>query len=466
MPSAYQPGTVINAKYRLVRRLGVGGMGEVWVARNLTLHAETAIKVLRRDLAESGEIHERLLDEARAAAQLEHPSIVRVYDFGRAEPGDPFIVMEVLRGSSLGHMLDAQGALCPTYVGQILLPILSALAFAHDKKIVHRDIKPDNIILALEPNGDVVPKLLDFGIAKLPHRTASSSDADASDTRAPRAEIARLTRSGKLVGTPAYMAPEAARGDDIDGRSDIWALGVVFYEAITGTLPFHGDDVEATLVDVLTAEPPSILSQGIDDPELWAILSRALAKDPADRWPDARAFGVALSAWLQARGTDADLSGRALDKVWPNARPATPPRPVTSIHRAIRRLSLVSTGLVTPPRLVAPSAAAPRAARTGFLASSAILLALIGGLAARPHAEATASSDERATDAVVAAAAVDPPPALVVEPPPQITQPRAEAPSIDERGVASAPADAPKRRARSAVPTAGRPLPLPDRPNF
>src|SRR5262249_7007231 len=160
------PGDVIVEKYELLRVLGEGGMGAVWLAKNLTLEVEVALKLIRREVA-TLEASERLLQEARAAARLGHPSIVRVFDFGVTELDDPFIVMELLRGESLATFIDRRGRIPATESVQLLLPVASALCAAHAKGIVHRDLKPDNIILTTDDSGATIPKVVDFGIAKL-----------------------------------------------------------------------------------------------------------------------------------------------------------------------------------------------------------------------------------------------------------------------------------------------------------
>src|SRR5262245_61006460 len=216
----YNPGDVVAAKYRLQRLLGEGGMGAVWSAHNVALDSPVAIKLIRGETDREA-LSQRLQFEARAAARLGHPAIVRVFDIGQTERGDPFIVMELLEGESLAARLDRESRVPGIEAVQLLLPIADALRAAHAKGIVHRDIKPDNILISTE--GDVVqPKLVDFGIAKLEQAPGGS----------------QLTQQGVVVGSPDYMSPEQARGDDvIDYRTDIWAFCVCLYEAVTGRLP-------------------------------------------------------------------------------------------------------------------------------------------------------------------------------------------------------------------------------------
>lgn len=297
-------------------------MGTVWLARNMTLHADVALKLVRRQIAGSDESAQRLLTEARAAAQLEHSAIVTVHDFGETERGDPFIVMELLKGESLDDMIEELGVLPPPFVGQVLLPILSALTVAHDKGVIHRDIKPDNIILVPDGADGYLPKLVDFGIARLRYRTVDTDDEAETDEEL----AARMTRMGRILGSPEFMSPEQARADpNIDGRTDLWSLTIVLYHAITGDFPFEGPDVEAQLLSILADPPTPIADHGIVDDELWSVLHKGLQKPVAMRWGDANRMGRALAAWLLNQGVDADITGRSLRRQWTDMRSSRTP---------------------------------------------------------------------------------------------------------------------------------------------
>jgi serine/threonine-protein kinase len=290
---SYAQGVVIAGKYVLVRPLGEGGMGSVWVALNQDLDTHVALKLIRADL-DAPDADERLLTEARAAARLGHRAIVRVFDFGRTEQGDPFIVMELLDGENLGDVLAARRRLDPVKACQILLPIADALATAHDRGIVHRDLKPENVFLAREVRR-TQPKVVDFGIAKVQGAKSSRS----------------ITERGVVIGSPGYMSPEQARGlADVDHRSDVWALAVVLYECIAGRAAFEGDNYNSLLRAII--EQPVRLPPEIGDPALFAIIERALEKDPARRYSSMREFGAALARWLVQRGADKDVSGEPL----------------------------------------------------------------------------------------------------------------------------------------------------------
>jgi serine/threonine-protein kinase len=298
-------GRVIAGKYRLERLLGEGGMGAVWRAFHLQLEVPVALKLLRGG-DNANELRERMRVEGRAVAKLVHPNIVRVFDIGEAESGEPFIVMELLNGESLGAILD-RGALAPISAIQLLLPIAEALSLAHSRGVVHRDLKPDNILIATE--GSVVqPKLLDFGIAKV--RSALASGAPA------------LTQTGMLLGSPDYMSPEQAHGStDIDERSDVWSFCVVLYEALAGQTPFQGENCQATLRSVAYDEPLPLTAAAEVDPELSELVQRGLAKDREQRPASIFELGRALAAWLWAHGVYEDATGCSLEAKW-LARPA------------------------------------------------------------------------------------------------------------------------------------------------
>ncbi len=297
--STLTEGSVIGRKYKLETLLGEGGMGSVWRAFNLQLEVPVAIKVLRADLAAS-ELGERLRVEARAAAKLVHPSIVRIFDIGETEANDPFIVMELLSGESLGSRLD-RGSLTPVEALQLLLPIAEALSLAHARGVVHRDLKPDNIFLCSEGNG-VQPKLLDFGIAKLTSTRAGGPT---------------LTQSGTLLGSPEYMSPEQAYGrDDIDHRSDVWAFCVVLYEAIAGIAPFGGESNAVILRSVVQDEPVPVELLAKVDPVLSAFIHWGLAKERDARPSSMFELGKRLAAWLVSQGVTHDVTGASLETKW------------------------------------------------------------------------------------------------------------------------------------------------------
>ena len=299
MREPYLPGEIIENKYRLMRPLGEGGMGTVWVAHNVVLDVHVAIKLINLRDGNSQRSSERLLQEARAAARLGHPAIVRVFDFGRTRRGDPFVVMELIRGVTLADHAEREQRLPAIRAVQLMLPIADALSVAHSKGIVHRDVKPDNVILASDEAGRIQPKLLDFGIASMVETST------------------RLTLEGTVLGTPDYMSPEQARGShDMDHRSDVWSFSVMLYELLTGHLPFNGRNYNALLYSIVNEQPKPIMEFAAGDQQLWRVVERGLRKDPAERWETIRVMGEALALWLYERGVREDVCAASLKTSW------------------------------------------------------------------------------------------------------------------------------------------------------
>ncbi|HEX5101383.1 MAG TPA: serine/threonine-protein kinase [Polyangiaceae bacterium] len=283
-----------------MRKLGAGGMGVVWVAHALTLGVDVAIKLIRSGLAD-GDAVSRMAREAQATATLAHPAIVRVFDHGTTEVGDPFLVMELVDGETLGALLTREKKLDVVRALQLILPLLDGLRCAHERGIVHRDIKPENVLLARDTLGRVQPKLLDFGIAKLEHQPS----------------VNRLTQVGDVLGSPEFMSPEQARGAaDIDHRTDVWSVSVVLYEMLTGRLPFYTKNYNALMQMILNDEPPPTLEDGTGDRELWRIVEKGLSKARERRWASVGDFGEALAFWLYGHGVAEDACGNSLRAVW------------------------------------------------------------------------------------------------------------------------------------------------------
>jgi serine/threonine protein kinase len=396
----YDAGAIVAGKYQLVKELGQGGMGSVWVAKNRTLDVDVAIKLVRAELAHDVDgIAERMLQEARAAARIGHPAIIQVFDFGFAEHGDPFIVMELLRGESLDQALQRRRTVSPNRAVQTLLPIIDALAATHAHGIVHRDLKPANIFLARPAGQRLQPKVLDFGVAKLERRAS-----------------VRLTQAGALVGSPAYMSPEQFLGNSIvDGRADIWSLCVVLYEMITSHRPFEGDGGGAAVLwRVTNAEPRAITEYGLDEPELWQILLRGFAKEPDGRYASMSAFGRALAEWLVARGINEDICDASL-RTWIDPVGNTGSKPVHSFFPSQLPAAAVPKDLVVDPLIqemraarassgMRPKIPLHQSLRARFIGSKrklvwlATLCAIVGFLGAAVLAGRSASAPAQAVN--------------------------------------------------------------------
>jgi serine/threonine protein kinase len=271
-------GREIGGRYRILAKLGEGGMGAVYRGEQMSLKRTVAIKLLRPELSADAALVRRFNTEAELAARLSHPNTVNIYDFGQEPDGTLYIVMELVDGRSLRQVLTAEGALEPGRALAIVQQLAASLADAHARGIVHRDLKPDNVMLSARGKDRDVVRVLDFGIAKLREDGRATAQALQGGNA--------LTQAGDLVGTPQYMAPEQIRGEAVDGRTDVYALGAMLYEMLTGRLPFEGTSVMAILSKHLldTPEPPSRRRPDLGIPvTLDALVMSALAKDPAQR---------------------------------------------------------------------------------------------------------------------------------------------------------------------------------------
>ncbi|MBL8716656.1 MAG: serine/threonine protein kinase [Myxococcales bacterium] len=303
-------GAVLGGRYRIVRLIGRGGMGSVYEAVQIDLERPVAVKVLNPELARDAEGIRRFHREAKAAASLAHPSIVQVTDF-RAVPAPAYLVMDLLRGESLAGRIRDRGRLPADRVAHIGMQVLDALEVAHDMGIVHRDIKPDNVFLTQAAGSEDVVKVLDFGVAKLM----------LPETRDPALASTALTALGAVVGTPEYMAPEQARGREVDRRTDLYALGASLYHALSGRVPFSAPSVNALLFAIVEDAPLSLSSlRGDLDPGLVAVIDRAMRKRPEDRYPSAAEFREALHPFVP-QPYSAPRSASA--KTTPTSQPAT-----------------------------------------------------------------------------------------------------------------------------------------------
>ncbi|MDW8284407.1 MAG: HEAT repeat domain-containing protein, partial [Myxococcales bacterium] len=300
-PADLSPGSVLAERYEILERLGEGGMGAVYRARHLLLDTPMAIKVLLRPT--DADAQARFLQEARLASRVNHQNTVTIHDFGLLEDGRLFLVMEHLDGPTLTNVVAGRpvGLLRSL---RIAAQIARGLQAVHDKGIVHRDLKPDNIFLLRAGTPQEFVKIVDFGIARLAHHPVAQATAPegALPAPVPTHQGRRLTLPGRILGTPHYMAPEQARGEEVDARADQYALGCILYEMLTGRVPFdHPDSLSAVLLQHLNAPVPS-LSQHGQEPfpaSIDALVQRLLAKDPAQRFGSMAEVDQALSAEIE-----------------------------------------------------------------------------------------------------------------------------------------------------------------------
>ncbi len=405
-------GQILGGKFRVVKMLGEGGMGCVYEGEQQlgTKTRRVAIKTLHKHLSTDASILARFQRECGTLSELEHPNTIQVYDFGSTPEGILYIVMEFLQGKSLADTLEKEGAMQPDRVAHIMDQVCGSLAEAHGRGIVHRDLKPDNVVLVERAGKKDFVKVLDFGIAK------RSKEEDKNEQK--------LTQQGMVLGTPPYMSPEQFTGKPIDARSDIYSLGVMAYEMLTGKLPFKADTAWEWATQHMTANPIPIesLAEGMRAPEgMRDAIRKALAKAPEDRFQTvsdfSAAFTSAAGAGAGARGGTAPLAvpaagqsgGRTKTEVGTpldvgaafGAGPAGPPSPPVQATPAAGNMAFPAPGGIpqAPPRdsgggknrgLILGAAAA-----IGVLSIGAIVFALkgSGGAPGKPLPTGSFSSD-------------------------------------------------------------------------
>ncbi|GAC1570782.1 MAG: hypothetical protein NVS3B20_23660 [Polyangiales bacterium] len=302
-------GRIVAERYRIERTLGEGAMGAVYLAEHVHMRKRYALKILHPEIA-SPEIVARFEREAVAAANIQHPGIATATDFGRLDDGSFFLVLEYVTGNNLRTVLE-QGPMHPKRALGLVRQILLALAAAHAKGVIHRDIKPENVMMVARDDGQDQLKVLDFGIAKIDSSAMGEGAAPGSHAQV-------LTRLGAVYGTPTYMAPEQGLGTDIDARADLYAVGVMLYELITGCPPFEGDGILVIAKHVNDPPPPLVSpsSPSAVTPELRGLVSAMLAKLREDRPADAYAALDLLEradASIAAPSTNPVSTGKASD---------------------------------------------------------------------------------------------------------------------------------------------------------
>lgn len=349
-------------KYELVRVIGRGGMGCVYEALNKPIGKRVAVKLIDRELTNSAETIERFQREAQAAGAVESDHIIEIFDVGTTDDGLPFIVMELLRGEDLGHRIRRQGRLELGEALPVVAQILRGLARAHESGIVHRDLKPDNVFLVDREDDTTLVKILDFGISKI--------------VRRPGLTPKTLTKDGVVLGTPYYMSPEQAQGlPDVDERADLWSVGAILFEALTGRPPHTGATYEQVIVRICMHDADDVRLHDPSVPEAVAdVLARALARDRAARFSSARLF---LDALAQASGGVVSLR-RADGTPTPTGRAVISPARVSDV-------GLGPTVEVPTPRLGPSVEGSPVAANErvkkrsrAAAAASSLLLGVVG----------------------------------------------------------------------------------------
>ncbi len=270
-------GSIVAERYHILKKLGEGGMGTVYLAEHVKMGRKAALKVMNPGMNSDPDAIARFNREAANASRLNHPNVCGIYDFGETPDGLIYLAMEFIEGESLTSLIEKNGYLAAPRAASIIHQAADALALAHDYGIVHRDLKPDNIMIAKARDGSDLVKVVDFGIAK-----ASSSDAQ------------KVTKTGLVVGTPEYMSPEQLAGDKLDGRSDIYSLGLVAFNCLTGLLPFPSNSAQEAMIMRLTDQPKTLAEIKPDiawPEELQAVMDKVLARDANERYQKSSEFG-------------------------------------------------------------------------------------------------------------------------------------------------------------------------------
>jgi serine/threonine-protein kinase len=434
-------GQTVAGRYKVIKLLGEGGMGQVYLAEHFAIEKRVALKVLRSEYAHKGDIVTRFQQEAISASRIKHPNVLDVFDFGQLENGCFYLAMEFLEGNDLADELQRSRVLTAPRALPIAMQICRALSAAHSKGVVHRDMKPENVFLQRTADGEEIVKIVDFGIAQL---KPTNEEAQAVST-----SHRRLTKTGMIFGTPEYMAPEQASGKHADLRCDIYAVGIILYELFTGAVPFTGETFLGVLTKHLNELPPSMRSVYPDlqiSTELEGVVQRTLAKDPNQRFQTMNELAAALAAtpegqYAGLRGPYSQVGGAIDGRVSalpagatpsPTAQqfmaggasmPLTGPGGMTDAARAAATIPRQETGEAVRAETDMGAEAATRAP-TKPSGSGAIVFSLLGALLIAGGAAAFFMRGSSAPAPEPSAQAKPP------EPPPVTPEPPPPAPSV------------------------------------
>jgi hypothetical protein len=354
-------GSVVAERYHILKKLGEGGMGQVYLAEHVKMGRKAALKVMNPGMNQDPDAIARFNREAANASRLNHPNVCAIYDFGETPEGLIYLAMEYIEGESLSSLIEKNGVLAAPRAASIIHQAADALSVAHDYGIVHRDLKPDNIMISRNRDGSDLVKVVDFGIAK-----ASSSDAQ------------KVTKTGLVVGTPEYMSPEQLAGDKLDGRSDIYSLGLVAFNCLTGKLPFPSNSAQEAMIMRLTDFPKTLaeIKPDIEWPvELQNVMDKALARDADERYQKAADFGREIAKAVEnmpasvAAGEGTMVMGAAGAAAKTAAAPSLPATRVAGPKGGTRPVEAAAAA----PATTGTKRSAP------MLVGAVVLVAAIGG---------------------------------------------------------------------------------------
>jgi serine/threonine-protein kinase len=386
-------GSIVAERYHVLKKLGEGGMGQVYLAEHVKMGRKSALKVMHPGMVKDVDAISRFNREASNAARISHPNVAAIYDFGESTDGVIYLAMEFVDGVPLTKVIEQAGSLPAQRVAEIVRQTGDALAVAHDMGIVHRDLKPDNIMVAKTRDGGDLVKVVDFGIAK-----AAGNEAQ------------KVTKTGLVVGTPEYMSPEQLAGDQLDGRSDIYALALVTFNMLTGKLPFPAETTQESMIMRLTDRPKTLAEMRPDvawPADVQAVMDRALERDAAKRYQTAAEFGRDLHrAITRMPETAAAAMGTELLDVPPTR--VAPPAP-----DAVPLPTQAQVPMTAPPRSApVPSSIPPKRSRMPLIAGLSTIVIVAAGTFAvlkfRPEAKPAAAADTATAPAVGTAPVVIP----------------------------------------------------------